>query len=279
MMTHPLARQVQGLGGHNERVLVMLRAAQLQNDDGTAAPGDVADLFRDLHVTPPSNERQHLAQLRKRNLVMQPRSGRWAVTPSGEEEIGRLMGELSVDELVDLGKRAGEPEFAGASHHRIDPTMAPAVFQRGISEFQRNNPGERNVFLMVRYPQEYDTYPTQSTIDVCRAALSAANMVTHLAADSAVDDQLFPNVGIYLWSCDFGVAVLEQREGLLNYNVVLETGAMLMTGRRCLLLKDRSVKRLPGDLIAHIHQSVDLDRPKTIETAIRDWVANDLRLA
>ena len=277
-MTHPLASQIQGLGGHNERVLVMLRVAQMLNDDESAAPGDVAELFRDLHVTPPSNERQHLAQLRRRNLVMQPRAGRWAVTPSGETQIQQLMGQLEVGELADIGKKAGEPEFAGAAHHRIDPALAPAMFQRGISEFQRNSPGSRNVFLMVRYPEEGDTYSTQPTIDTCRSALVEARMVAHLALDSAVDDQLFSNVGIYLWSCDFGVAVLEERQGQLNYNVVLEAGAMLMTGRRCLLLKDKSVERLPVDFIAHIHQSVDLDEPQTVDAAIRNWVANDLRL-
>lgn len=277
-MTSPLDLQIQRLGDFNDRILVLLNVAELQAEEGSAAPADIAHLFRDLHLPLPKNESQHLAQLRKKDLVMQPAPGRWAVTPEGRQEIIRLMGCISAEDIERLGEKAGEPVFAGAAHHRIPPTLAPALFLDGISKFLQDHPGERNVFIMVRYPREDDSFPLEPGIETCRSVLSASYMEPHLAKDRAVDDQLFPNVGVYLWSCNFGVAILEERERALNYNVVLETGAMLMTGRRCLLLKDTSVKRLPSDLIAHLHKEVDLDKLETVEAAVREWVTADLGL-
>jgi hypothetical protein len=274
----PRALQIQRLGSLNHQALVMLQVCSLSSPDQASSAADVTQRFLDVHLPPPQNVSQHLTYLRQQRLAMQPAAGRWAVSPEGEEEIRRLMGEIDSKDLERLGQEAGEPEFAGAPHHRIPPSMAPAIFQKGISEFLRDHPRERNVFLMVRYPREEDSYSMQPTIQVSRDLLVELGMEAHLASDRAVDDQLFPNVGIYLWACDFGVAILEEREKRLNYNVVLEAGAMLMTGRRCLLLKDKSVEGVPTDLGAHIRKDVDLDKPETVTTAIREWVAVDLRL-
>lgn len=277
---HPLKLQIQRLGGYNEQVLILLHVLQLRGGHEGAAPSEVAELFREFHLPPPTNERQHLIQLRKRRLVMQPDSGRWAVTPEGREEISRLLADVSGEELQRLGEEAGEPIFAGAAHHRIPASLAPAQFQQGIFEFLRDHPSDRNVFLMMRYPQREDSYRLEPTVDVCRSVLVELNLEPHLASDRAVHDQVFPNVGVYLWSCNFGVAVLENRENKgLNYNVVLETGAMLMTGRRCLLLKDKTANFVPTDLVAHIHKAIDLDEPETLQSAIREWVTSDLHLA
>ncbi len=276
----PVGLQIQRLaGGFNQQVLVLLQVACSRNDSASASPTDVANVFKDLQLPPPSNERQHLVQLKKKHLVMQPSPGTWAVTPEGREEIRRLMSRVTVDELERIGEKAGEPVFAGAAHHRVLPSMAPALFEEGISRFLQDHPGDRNVFIMTRYPKDDDSYELKPSIDLCRDSLRELGMVAHLASDSAVHDQLFANVGVYLWSCDFGLAILEEREKELNYSVVLETGAMLVTGRRCLLLKDKSVKRLPTDLIAHIHKEVDLDKLETVRAAIREWVTADLGLA
>jgi hypothetical protein len=47
---------------------------------------------------------------------------------------------------------------------------------------------------------------------------------------------------------------------------------MLITGRRCLLLKDaKTVQHMPTDLVGHIYQSVDLGDPPSVRGAVRDW--------
>ncbi len=53
---------------------------------------------------------------------------------------------------------------------------------------------------------------------------------------------------------------------------------MLMAGRRCLLLKDKSIARMPTDLVGFIYKSVDLDKPGTISQAVHEWAREDLGL-
>jgi hypothetical protein len=64
----------------------------------------------------------------------------------------------------------------------------------------------------------------------------------------------------------------------LNYNVMTELGAMLMTGRRCALLKDRTLPKLPTDIIGLIYRSVDLDDTVSIGANIHSWASEDLNL-
>jgi hypothetical protein len=64
----------------------------------------------------------------------------------------------------------------------------------------------------------------------------------------------------------------------MNYNLTIEVGSMLMTGRRCALLKDRSIERLPTDLIGRIRKDIDLDDLGTVSKAIHTWIRDDLGL-
>lgn len=82
-----------------------------------------------------------------------------------------------------------------------------------------------------------------------------------------------------MWVCQFGMGILEDRlkQGL-NYNVVAELGAMLMTGRRCALLKDKSAPALPSDIAGLIYKSIDLDDPRRLAKTAHRWAADDLGL-
>jgi hypothetical protein len=51
-----------------------------------------------------------------------------------------------------------------------------------------------------------------------------------------------------------------------------------MAGRRCLLLKDTSIEKMPTDLVGFIYKSVDLDDPATITNAVHEWARGDLAL-
>lgn len=53
---------------------------------------------------------------------------------------------------------------------------------------------------------------------------------------------------------------------------------MLMAGRRCALIKDSSIERLPTDLVGRIYKEVDLDDPGTVRDALHRWIRDDLRL-
>ena len=82
-----------------------------------------------------------------------------------------------------------------------------------------------------------------------------------------------------MWASRYGIAFFEDRvERGMNYNLTIEVGAMLMTGRRCALLKDKSVERMPTDLIGRIRKDVDLDDLSTVVQALHTWIRDDLSL-
>lgn len=104
-------------------------------------------------------------------------------------------------------------------------------------------------------------------------------MEFHLASDRAISDDLWTNVTAHMWACRYGVAFFEDRvDRGLNHNLLIEVGAMIMTGRRCALLKDGSIEKLPTDFVGLIYKSVDLSADDTVAAAVRAWIASDLSI-
>ena len=272
---------IQRLEGYGEQTLILAHVAALQDSAGVASPAGIKGAFVNLHLPPPSNVSQHLAKLGGQGLVMQPSPGVWAVTPLGVERIRQVMAGISDEAWTALGQHGEEPSFSDVPHHLIPPELAPASFQAGIARFLEGHPFDRNVLAMSRFPRDdIDDDPIDQVLPVCRATCQELGLELHLASDRAVEDLLFGNVAAAMWASRYGIAILEDTVGEgLNYNAVLEVGAMLVTGRRCLLLKDVSIPEKPTDLIGHIHQTVDVRNPQSVRDAIRQWITKDLAIA
>lgn len=136
---------------------------------------------------------------------------------------------------------------------------------------------------MTRYPTEvedgHDPDVLLALIPALRKAMADHGLNLHLASDRQDDDVLFGNVVAYMWACQYGMGLIEDRVGRgVNNNLLTELGGMLMTGRRCAILKDRTVPRLPTDLVGHIYKSADFDNIGEVVTAAHRWVAEDLGL-
>lgn len=277
-MADPLPLQIQSLGSYRDQTLVLLHVSQLRNPDGTASPSEIGRTFLELRLPPPSNVSQHLSGLANDGTVMQPANGRWSVTPKGEKQIRTLMAGINPEDLQRMSTLVGEPSFGNIPHHLLPSEFAPAQFQPAISAFLEGHPFDRNVLCVTRFP-EGETDPVGPAIEACRSACSGVSLEMHLASDRAVEDILFGNVAAALWASRYGIAIFEDTADKgINYNVVFEVGAMLMTGRRCLLLKDQSVERLPTDLVGHIYQSVDLHDPDAVAAEVTRWAGSDLGL-
>ncbi len=96
-----------------------------------------------------------------------------------------------------------------------------------------------------------------------------------------MDDDLWTNIAAHMWASRYGIAFFEDlatpQRGV-NYNLTIEVGGMLVTGRRCALLKDKSIERMPTDLVGKIYKLVDLNKPDTVEGALHAWIRDDLAL-
>src|SRR3990172_3018035 len=275
-MTGNLPLQIQTLGGFDKKRFVLGNIEGFKTGPGAAPPAEIRDTFLKLRLPKPANVNQHLAALRREHLVMQPSGATWAVTPLGVERIRRLMEGISDEKLARLGGETGEPSFGEATHHLIYPTLAPSSFQQGIARFLEGHAFDANVFGMSRFPGD-PSDPVAQALGTCRAACAAQGLEFHLASDPTLEHLLFSNVAAAMWASRYGIAVLENRAGRgLNHNVIFEVGAMLVTGRRCLLLKDESVPDLPSDLVGHIYVPVTIDDRDAVTQAVEDWITKSL---
>ena len=128
-----------------------------------------------------------------------------------------------------------------------------------------------NAFLMMRFAARSANRDITKSLE---ASLSRYAIQLLRADQKTYSPSLWDNVRQYMEACDFGVAVFEQLvEADFNPNVSLEVGYMLAQHKRLLLLKERSLPRLPSDLVGHLYKEFDGgDIEGSIGKACLDWL-------
>ena len=178
---------------------------------------------------------------------------------------------------------APSADLSDAPHAVIPPEFAPPRWQPAIARLLDEFPFDSNVFCMTRFPRDERENqmpdPVQGVIETARVVLTEFGLTLHLASDRNADDELFGNIAAHMWACRYGIGLFETRFGTdLNDNVQIEVGGMLITGRRCALLKDQDTPQLPTDFVGQIYKSVDFDDLHAIRDAVRAWARDDLHL-
>lgn len=245
-----------------------------------ASPSEVEHAFIDLSIPPPTNVSQHLAALAKKKMILSPVPGRWRVSQLGAEHIRQLTaGGVSEKVLAAALATPEDATLADSPHSLIPWEFAPIEIRGGIGRFLEGHPFERNVFGISRFLRDVPSDPIIDAQKECQDTCADLGLEFHLASDRVVEELLFSNIVAAMWACRYGIAIIEDTVGEgPNYNVPLEVGAMLITGRPCLLLKDVTIQRPPSDLVAHLYDEVDITKPATIDRAIRDWAKHRLGL-
>lgn len=267
------------------QILTLAYVVGIRNADGWFTAHDIESLCQDLRLPNLSSVNRLLGQLRSSRLAVTRRAGQdWSLTPLGVENARDLLTEFDYG-LIDheLLVTPGA-DFANVRHTVIPPAFAPAKWQTGIGNLLERYPFESNVFCMTRFPHQADSElsdPLQEVIDEIRRATYLHGLTLHLASDRIIEEDLWGNVVAHLWACQFGIGLLESREGddgLLNSNMLIELGSMLTMGRRCAIIRDKSAAKPPTDLSGHIYKSVDFNSSETVSSAIHLWVSEDLGL-
>lgn len=278
-MTDRFALTVQRLGRASEKVLVLADLVGSRADGHRFTATEIRQAFMDLHVPPPGNIPRTLSDLKRGKFTLPHGNGVWSLTPIGRERAREIAGNASVDMADDpQSLQAPGAEFAHVQHTVIPAWAAPPRWRVGIDRLLDEHPFETNVFCMTRFPSEGPIAdPVAKALDVVRSVLRSYGLTGHLATDKIVEDDLLGNVGAYMWACQYGIGIIEDRVGRgLNYNAVIELGGMIITGRRCALLKDKDTPPLPTDLSGQIYRSVNLDDLSTVESEVDAWVSRDL---
>jgi hypothetical protein len=280
-MSTGLALELQLLATVADRVLTVAQVAGLRAGDRWFRPGDITELFDIFRVPKPGNVSQTLVQLERRGFVTRRSGGgAWSLTPLGEERVNGLIGAVDARWLDTRSAALEGAVFSDARHTLLPPSLAPGRWLPAISRLTKRSSFDRNVFLMTRFPDGSDPAdPLPPVITGIREAAAKHGLMVHLATDQNADDELHGNIAAYMWACKYGIAIFERRtRPEVNHNVGIEVGSMFMTGRRCALLKDISVDRLPTDLVGHIYKDVDLDSVSGVVATVHEWFARDLGL-
>jgi hypothetical protein len=241
-------------------------------------------MFELLRLPRPGNVSQVLAGLKSRQYVIRRRSGgSWSLTPEGRTTVSDLIEGLDVAAVEAEIALVGSAELQQAQHPLIPPELAPVRWAVPIGRLLERFPFDTNVFCMTRFPREERENelpdPVRDVLSAARSTLSAKGLHMHLASDRQADDELFGNVAAHMWACKYGIGLFETRFGdEFNDNLQIEVGAMLMTGRRVVLLKDRDTPDMPTDFIGQIYKQSDFDDPASVTQELETWVSDDLGL-
>jgi hypothetical protein len=263
-----------------QQTLALARIVEARTDDAIVRPREVAAMFEKLGLPAPSKISNVFASLANVGyLTKLSTQGQWRVTPLGRAESRLRLTESELQELILETETYGGAVLGAVVHTLVPPTLAPPSLLSTVTAFTEKFAFDRNIFGMTRFPDSTGSDPVQQALLAVREVLEAAGFNFHLASDRAMSDDLWTNVAAHMWASRYGVAIFENRRGRgLNYNLTIEVGGMITTGRRCLLLKDSSIDTMPTDLVGMIYKSVDLSDPGTVTASVSDWVNNDLAI-
>jgi hypothetical protein len=264
-----------------DQTIILARLAQSRVGSDRFTARDLTEIFSTSSLPKSTNIHGVLSRLRRKGLLTPGNKGTWSITPRGRQK--------SLDLLSDLDLAGFNAESSPSSallgqvvHTVVPPSLAPPKLIPALRKFLNEHPFETNVFGMTRFPSNDPkgaVDPVHPALEVAREVCAKHGLKFHLASDRAMDPDLWTNVAAHMWASQYGIAFFENKKSTgMNYNLTIEVGGMLITGRRCALLKDQSIEKLPTDLVGHIYESVDLDKPETVRAALHKWLRDDLAL-
>ncbi|GGA54449.1 hypothetical protein GCM10011490_00250 [Pseudoclavibacter endophyticus] len=275
----PVALRLQRLG-LQEQVLVLGHLAASRAEDRTFSPAAVTRLFHDFALPEPGKIGNLFGALAtKKYFAKQPGRASYKVTPTGQARVGEQMTGLDLVALVAESAHQNAPVLGRLEHALVPVHMAPPGLVQPLRGFLADHPFETNVFGMTRFPDAKagTADPVGRALAVTKEVCAEAGLEFHLASDRALVDDLWDNVIAHVWASRYGVGYFEDRvDRGLNHNLLIEVGAMIMSGRRVALLKDGSIERMPTDFVGKIYKSVDLSSEDSVADAVRAWIRDDL---
>jgi hypothetical protein len=268
-----------------DQVLVLARLASARGETGDFTIVEIDALLHELHLPGPAKTSNVVAALEKKGYVRRGKTrSLWRVTPKGGAAAEAAVAGIDLATLA-AEAAAGGSRLGGAPHAVLAPELgAPPSLLPVLRTFLADHPFDTNVFGMTRFPDEEredSIDPVQPALEIARGVCEMHGLEFHLASDRAMHDDLWTNIAAHMWASKYGIAFFEDLASPprgVNYNLTIEVGGMLMTGRRCALLKDASIERMPTDLVGQIYKPVELTKPATVERALHVWIRDDLGL-
>lgn len=256
--------------------------AEGRSENGRTSPARTLELFHELGLPAPKRIANDFAALQtSKKLTRTPERGAYRVTPLGRSDAEKLLSGVDMAALVAETAAERGVELGHALHTVVPPALAPPELIEPLRQFLAVHPFDTNVFGMTRFADSKagDTDPVSKALATARAVCEMHGLEFHLASDRAIHDDLWTNITAHMWASRYGIGLFEDlADRGLNHNLLIEIGGMLTTGRRCALLKDGSIDRMPTDLVGRIYKSVDLNDGEAVAATLHYWIRDDLDL-
>lgn len=163
-------------------------------------------------------------------------------------------------------KKDGYIQIPGEWEGRL---IKPLVgFKQDILKRLSRFPYNRNVFLMLRFRES-----NKGLSDYIVDSLERNGYVGVRAdqEDWNITNNVYNPIAV-LYCCKFGIALFDEPEELQAYNpnVVYELGLMHNQHKDCLILRHRSLPKVPFDLVKDLYN--DYDKDLQVKKIIDRWV-------
>jgi phosphoserine phosphatase len=141
---------------------------------------------------------------------------------------------------------------------------------------------DKNVFIMTPF-RSNAAY--RETIRAIKDSLAGLGLRGWLASELSLEQQLWDNVRVFMAGCKAGIAVFTSDQAkdvdksstdVFNPNVSIEAGYMLSRKKPVLMLKDKSLNKLPTDMVGFLYRDFDLqDATLSVNNSIQQWVKTE----
>lgn len=147
----------------------------------------------------------------------------------------------------------------------------PKEIEQEVLKIKNDFKGKKIAFLIMKFGtgKFYD-----QIYKYIRHILTKKNITVLRADDKEYHTDLYYNILSYIYAADFGIAVFERIDDEnYNPNVAFEVGFMTALNKPICLLKERTLKNLPTDIIGKLYKTFDINNLKeSLDKNINKWI-------
>lgn len=149
----------------------------------------------------------------------------------------------------------------------------PKEIESEVTKIKNEFNGKKIAFLIMKF----GTSKFHDQIyEGIRNVLAKKNIIVLRADYKEYHSDLYYNILSYIYAADFGIAVFERIEDeIYNPNVAFEVGFMTALSKPICLLKERTLKNLPTDIMGKLYKTFDLtDLADSLDKNINKWLSD-----
>lgn len=165
-------------------------------------------------------------------------------------------------------------EYIGSKELTVEKHY-PKEIEDSVLRIKKDFEGKRIAFLIMQFGESRFHEEICQTISNVMAKMG----IVVLRADyKEYHPDLYNNIMAYIHAAEFGIAVFERiDDDSFNPNVAFEVGYMLALKKKVCLLKERTLRNLPTDIVGKLYRTFDLTRLEdSLTNSLSRWTADNL---